>query len=162
MIVHRTPGRRRLRFRHCDDIVADIEALTAGHRTLGNWSLAQVCWHLAGTQEFSVAPTVPDIHTSRLFQVTLGRVALGVLLWFRYIPEQQGGLSPLPPVDFNEAWARLRAATLRISTEPMVARHPIFGRMTHRQWRLFHLHHAAHHLSFVIPTGMEAGHEARS
>ncbi len=41
------PGRRLLRFESLDDIMPDVERLLEGHRTVGNWSLAQICRHLA-------------------------------------------------------------------------------------------------------------------
>jgi hypothetical protein len=148
----RTPGRRSLRFEQLGDIVAEVERLADGHRVLGNWTLAQMCYHLAGTQEFSVEPGEPAFTTSWLFRATVGRVALRALLWFRYIPEGQGTLPPLPPAELGPSLERLRGTVQRISTEPMIARHPIFGSLSQEQWRKFHLHHAAHHLSFVIPS----------
>jgi hypothetical protein len=42
-----TPGRRSLRFHSFDEIVPDVERLVDGHSTVGNWSLAQICRHLA-------------------------------------------------------------------------------------------------------------------
>ena len=152
MFVRRTPGRRRVRFHSYDGILDEVERLAGGHRVLGTWTLAQICHHLADTEEFSVSPSEPEIRTSRLYRATVGRFALRMLLWFRYIPERQGNLAPLPPVALDAAMERLRGTIRRISTEPMTAEHPIFGRLSRRQWRLFHLHHAAHHLSFVIPT----------
>ena len=151
MLWHKTPGRRKLRFHSYGDILAEVDRLAPAHRTLGNWTLAQICHHLADAEEFSASPTEPEIRTSRLYRATIGRFALRMLLWFRYIPERQGNLAPLPAVALDAARERLRGTIRRISTEPMTAEHPIFGRLSRRQWRLFHLHHAAHHLSFVIP-----------
>jgi len=147
----RTPGRRRLRFSCCAEILAEVERLACGHRTLGNWSLAQICHHLADTQEFCVQDREPEIKTTALYRATIGRFALAVLLWFRFIPEQQGNLSPPGPADLEAAIERLRGATGQIATQPMSAQHPIFGPLTQDQWRRFHLIHAAHHLSFVLP-----------
>ena len=42
-----TPERRTLRFDRFDDIMPDVERLLAGHATVGAWSLAQICRHLA-------------------------------------------------------------------------------------------------------------------
>src|SRR5215471_15453585 len=42
-----TPGRRTLRFQELDDIMPDVDRLLDGHTTVGNWSLAQICRHLA-------------------------------------------------------------------------------------------------------------------
>ena len=43
-----TPGRRTLRYVSFDEVMPDVERLLAGHRTVGNWTLAQICQHLAG------------------------------------------------------------------------------------------------------------------
>src|SRR4051794_29088236 len=42
-----TPGRRPLRYDHIDQIMPDVERLLEGHQTVGSWSLAQICRHLA-------------------------------------------------------------------------------------------------------------------
>ena len=151
MLFSRTPGRRSLRFERLGDILEDIERSAAGHRGLGNWTLPQICHHLADTQEYSVSPGEAEIRTTRLYRATIGRFALRMLLWFGYIPEGQGRLNSPPGTDLDAATDRLRRTIDRVSTEPMIARHPIFGRLSQEQWRQFHLHHAAHHLSFVIP-----------
>ncbi len=151
MLWDRTPGRRKVRFRSYDDILAEVEHLGPAHRTLGKWTLGQICEHLCETQTFSVEPWEADIETSPLFRATVGRIALRALVWFGFIPEQQGNLAPRPPADLDSARRHLGQSIRRISTEPMSAGHPIFGRLTADQWRQFHLHHAAHHLSFVVP-----------
>ena len=42
-----TPGRRTLRYESLDEVMADVERLLEGHTTVGHWSLAQICRHLA-------------------------------------------------------------------------------------------------------------------
>ena len=42
-----TPGRRTLSYHSFDEVMPDVERLLAGHTTVGNWSLAQICRHLA-------------------------------------------------------------------------------------------------------------------
>src|SRR3954471_11810312 len=42
-----TEGRRTLRFDTLDDVMPDVERLLEGHATVGHWSLAQICRHLA-------------------------------------------------------------------------------------------------------------------
>src|SRR4051812_47033756 len=42
-----TPGRRTLRYESFDEVMPDVERLLEGHRTVGNWSLARFCHHLA-------------------------------------------------------------------------------------------------------------------
>ena len=42
-----TPGRRTLSYGSFDEMMLDVERLLEGHTTVGNWSLAQICRHLA-------------------------------------------------------------------------------------------------------------------
>src|SRR3954452_20325523 len=42
-----TPGRRTLRYESFDEAMTDVERLLEGHRTVGDWSLARICNHLA-------------------------------------------------------------------------------------------------------------------
>src|SRR3954471_3498166 len=42
-----TPGRRTLRYASLDEVMPDDERLLEGHATVGTWSLAQICRHLA-------------------------------------------------------------------------------------------------------------------
>src|SRR3954454_2587797 len=42
-----TPGRRTLRYESLDEVMPDVERLLEGHATVGSWSLAQICRHLA-------------------------------------------------------------------------------------------------------------------
>ncbi len=41
-----TPGRRQIRNESLDEIMADVEGLLEGHRTVGNWSVGQMCRHV--------------------------------------------------------------------------------------------------------------------
>src|SRR4051794_20833011 len=42
-----TPGRRSLRYESFDEVMPDVERLLEDHVTVGNWSQAQICRHLA-------------------------------------------------------------------------------------------------------------------
>lgn len=147
----RTPGRRRLGFETYHDVLAEVDRLAPAHRTLGRWSLGQICDHLAGVQDYSLGGMEAEIQKGWLFRATAGRIALAVLLRYGIIPEQQGHLGPRTAVEFQDARRRLQQSLERIAHQPMSAVHPIFGRLNQQQWKQFHLHHAAHHLSFVVP-----------
>jgi len=146
-----TPSRRRLQLKAYEGILVEIERLAQGHRLLGHWTLAQICHHLADTQEFSIHGGQPTIRTPALFRATIGRVALVALLWYGYIPERQGPVPPPRSGSLNEGLERLRETIRAVSGQRLRAAHPIFGHLTADQWRRFHLNHAAHHLSFVLP-----------
>src|SRR6516165_9707364 len=40
-------GRRMLRYESFEEVMPDVERLLAGHTTVGRWTLAQICRHLA-------------------------------------------------------------------------------------------------------------------
>ena len=43
-------GRRDVHYASYDEVISDVDHLIAvGHRTLGNWSLGQICRHLAAS-----------------------------------------------------------------------------------------------------------------
>jgi hypothetical protein len=52
----------------------DVQRLLAGHRTVGRWSLAQICNHLAASITWSVEG-FPDRPAPWLVRVTLGNLA---------------------------------------------------------------------------------------
>ena len=49
-----TPGRRPLRFARMDEILPEAESLIGRNRTVGNWSFAQICNHLAAVMRRTI------------------------------------------------------------------------------------------------------------
>ena len=47
-------NRRTLTYASLDEIPADVDRLLAGHTTVGNWTLGQICNHLSGAVIASV------------------------------------------------------------------------------------------------------------
>ena len=61
-----TPGRRTLHFPDLDGIMPDVDRLLDGHSMVGNWSLAQICRHLATVMRLAVdLPASTPHHSSR-------------------------------------------------------------------------------------------------
>ena len=60
-----TTGRRSLEFDGVEAIMPEVDRLTAGHVTVGRWTLAQICDHLARSIALSLdlppaeAPATP-------------------------------------------------------------------------------------------------------
>ncbi|SIO43756.1 Protein of unknown function [Singulisphaera sp. GP187] len=147
--------RRTLSFATLDRVMPDVDQLLEGHETVGNWSLGQICNHLATAITASVdgipirAPwiyrkTIGVMARRRLFQS--GRMATGFQLPAQYCPK--------PGLDARAEAEALRA-TLRYYAgfqEPL-AMHPLFGWLTRDQWDRLHVIHCAHHLSFARPQG---------
>lgn len=71
------------------------------------------------------------------------------------IPEQyrvDANIEPVAPVSDHDGANRLYEAIDRYAGHAGPLRpHPLFGRLTRRQWDRIHCIHGAHHLSFVIP-----------
>jgi hypothetical protein len=147
-----TPGRRTLRYESFDEVMPDVERLLAGHRTVGSWSLARICNHLAAvlrrhvdlpaTTQFDPADRVSAEQKRRVFET-------GVL------PEGIGappGVVTAAVGDEREEAEGLRAAIVyyRDSPGPAIS-HRILGPLTREEWDRFELIHLAHHLSFAVP-----------
>jgi len=147
------PARRPLTFASLDQVMPDVDRLLLGHRTVGNWTLGQICNHL--TRAF--ISTVEGFRFSApwIVRKTVGPLLVRRLLKYSRFPEG----APLPqkflpkPTDDDRAEAEaLRAAIglLRAHHGPLAA-HPLGARLSHADWARFHCIHCAHHLSFVLP-----------
>ena len=148
------PGRRTLRFANLDEVMAEVDRLLRGpHVAVGNWSLGQMCGHLAGAIRASVEGIpfkAPWIVRKTVGKLAKRRVfATGVLPDGVNLPAE---FHPRPDLDARAEAEALRATIgqFAAATGPMAA-HPIFGPLTHEEWARFHAIHAAHHLGFLVP-----------
>jgi hypothetical protein len=146
------PGRRTLAYASFDDIMPDVERLLAGHTTAGNWSLAQICRHVANVLRRVVdlpastpsdpSKWVPEEQKKQVLES--GRLPDGI----------QGPPETMPPdgLDAREEAEGLRRAIAhyRASAGPQIP-HRILGPLTKAEWDKIQLIHAAHHLSFASP-----------
>ncbi len=149
-----TPGRRTLRFESVDEVIPEVERLLAGHTTVGNWSLARICQHLAGAIRLAVDMPATTRHDPSL-QIGAERVAeifaTGMLPEGFPLPT---ALATSEPLGEHEAADRLREAIDYYKASPgPVAAHRFFGPLTKEQWDHLQRIHCAHHLSFAIPKG---------
>lgn len=145
-------GRRALNFGSFDEVMPDVERLLEGHTTVGNWSLAQICRHLAAilrrhvdlpaTTAFDPSHRVSEEQKRRMLES-------GVLPGSIDAPP---GAVPETARGEREEAENLRAAIAyyRASPGPAIA-HRIFGPLTRDEWDRFELVHLAHHLSFAVP-----------
>jgi hypothetical protein len=148
------PARRELSFNSLNDVMPDVDRLLEGHETVGNWSLGQICNHLANAVQLSVEgipfrfPWITRTVVAPMIKGTMfrtGKMREGVKLPAKALPK--AGLD-----------ARAEAEALRAAlnyyarvTEPL-ASHPMFGAISRAEWDRFHCIHCAHHLSFARPT----------
>jgi len=148
------PARRELSFHSLNDVMPDVDRLLEGHETVGNWSLGQICNHLANAVQLSVegipfrfpwivrAVVAPWVK-GPIFRT--GKMREGVKLPAKALPK--------PGLDARAEAEALRAALNYYArvTEPL-ANHPMFGAMSRAEWDRLHCIHCAHHLSFARPT----------
>lgn len=147
-----TPGRRTLRFHSLDEVMTDVERLLQGHRTVGKWSLAQICRHLATVMRRVVdMPASTPRDPSQWVHETRKREVLESGL----LPEDMPAPAEIIPGDVlgeREEAEGLRAAVAhyKVSNGPVIP-HRIFGPLTKGEWDRLQCIHCAHHLSFAVP-----------
>lgn len=158
----RTAGRRVVRLRTLDDLLADADRVVAAANAsraqpAGNWSAAQILQHVGRLIEFSFDGfpfQYPATYrwSSRLVRLISWRwlLALAFRPGFRN-PPAAAALEPDPGVTLADAAAYLRRQVGRVqSGERMTAASPAEGPVSHEQWVTAHLRHAELHFSFVL------------
>ena len=146
-------GRREIRLAGFDEVMPEVMALLEGCETVGNWSLAQILNHLAGSMRMSVdgidlrAPwivrkLVAPLVLRQVFRT--GAIRPGIKLTEPFLPR--------PGLDARAEAEALREALAYYekATGPR-ADHPFFGRLSRADWDRLHLIHIAHHLGFARP-----------
>jgi hypothetical protein len=150
-----------VRLQTVEELRAEVErvatAVAAGHvRPLGNWSPAQVFWHLGQLIAFSFDGLSwryrrgPQWLT-RPFRFLAWRwmIRLAMRPGFQN-PLEAAAVDPPPTVSWAEAVAHLRGQIERIGRgERMTQESAVEGPYTYEQWVYIHLRHAELHLSFL-------------
>ncbi|MDB5350765.1 MAG: hypothetical protein JWN86_2012 [Planctomycetota bacterium] len=152
------PVRRQLAYKSLDDVMPDVDRLLQGHETVKNWSLGQICNHLATSMRLTVEGTPIRAFKFWLIRHTVGRLARRHVFKTRGMGENFSVpnpiLDPKPGLDARaEAEALRSTIRLFLAAEGPFRIHPAFGEMSVEEWRQFHAIHCAHHLSFAVPTG---------
>ena len=147
--------RRLLVFRDFEEILRDVNRLAAGEpKQLGNWSLGQICQHLANAINIALDGT--PVRTPWAFYVIGPMVkkrilASGMRPGFQLSEKTASALLPGQATTASGV-AALEKAIQRWQGEPQRHRHPFFGQMTNDEWDRLHLRHAEMHLSFLLPS----------
>lgn len=146
-----TSTRRALSFADIGDVMPEVKRLARGHRTLGRWTLGQICHHLAAG--FVGAMEGFDLRNHRIKRFFLKKQMLNVALTkgipLNYTVDPK--LTP-PETSLDEGVAMLASAIERyVSYDGRLHAHPLFGRMSREVWDRVQCVHCAHHLSFVLP-----------
>ncbi len=150
--VPRTAGRRAVRFDTPAAVLADVDRLRrGGYRSVGRWSLPQVCHHLAVVVSGNLTPPptddLPTPDQLAMKEKFFGMVRGGM-------PEGIPSGATTPPEACDEtAIDRLADAFAALAAYPharlMVGR---CGPVPVAEVAALHLDHCAHHLSFLQPT----------
>jgi hypothetical protein len=169
----RVGGRRRVRLATLDDLEREIDRITSAAaagtvRPLGNWSPAQVLWHVGRLMElsfdgFPFRYRRGPAWITRLFRLLAWRrlIALTFCPGFRNPPEA-ATLEPEPLLSLEGAAAYLERQLARVrGGERMTRECSADGPYTHEQWIYIHLRHAELHLGFLA-LGPDAGRGART
>jgi len=146
------PTRRDIQFSDFDQVAADVSDLQAkGYQRCGNWTLGQICDHLAIFMRGSLdgfSWKIPWI-----FRVTIGsfflrrilrqrKMATGVKVPKVFLPGE-----PTEDIASVESFLQL-VRRYQNHTGAMVPS-PLSGKLSRQEWDQLHLIHAAHHLSFL-------------
>ena len=152
--------RRKLDFHEIDPLVAELQRLRdGGYRRSGQWSLSQICDHLAIFVRGSLGEFQKLLPWPLRFFV--GKPLLRKLLRTRTMhPGRRVPAVLLPGAARDDAAAVDALVQLlrqfRDHRGPLRP-NPLFGELSREQWTQMHLIHAAHHLSFLTPTSATAG-----
>jgi hypothetical protein len=163
--ARRAAPRRLVRLRTIEDLVAEADRVTAAAaagrvRPSGNWSPAQVLWHIGRLVELSFdgfpfryrrAPA----WVARLFRLLAWRwlIALAFRPGFTNPPEA-AALEPDPSLSLETAAAYFKRQVARLRAgERMTRARSVEGPYSHEQWTYIHLRHAELHLSFLTIAG---------
>lgn len=156
-----TTDRRPVRFATIAEALADAERCAAADeagtlRRSGNWTPGQIFGHLAWWIDgaFDGYPASPPWFVRLLGPLlknsALRRVQFGVRL-----PGVPGGTYGTEPMPTREGLERLRRAFERLERGAPERPNPVFGKMTHEEWKQLHLRHAEGHLAFLHPNGAD-------
>lgn len=144
-------GRRSLTLEDLSQVLPEVRRLLKGHHTVGQWTLGQICRHLADTINASIDGF--DLRNHRIKRRLCGKLMLR--LTFRWgIPAGytvDAALSPLEGSDLDQALVDLERAVARYQAfDGPLQPHPLFGRLSRSMWDRMHRFHCGHHLSFAI------------
>ncbi|HEX8522485.1 MAG TPA: DUF1569 domain-containing protein [Tepidisphaeraceae bacterium] len=149
------PKRRRIKFHEPSEITREAQRLlAAGYDRAGRWSLGKICRHITqaiyASRDGFGGWRIPG-------GSVLGKPALWLILASEWVPPGvriPRAAKPQEPASEEGAVGEMgeAIAILQNHAGPW-APHPLFGHMSTAQWRRYHLIHAAHHFSFLLPRG---------
>jgi hypothetical protein len=152
----------RLRFETLPAAVAYAEQLVAAAErgplpTRGKWSLGQSLGHLAywANAPFDDYPALPKpaLPMRLLIKLLRNRILNVGMTTGVKIPGVPGGTFGIDDLPAHEGLSRLCSAFARIDDRDPAMPNPVFGPMTHAEWKKLNLRHAELHLGMFESPG---------
>ncbi len=146
-------GRRPLRFNSHREVLDEVRSLSGRPvKQLGNWSLGQICQHLAVATNSAIdgAAFRPPLFVRLFAPLMKKRFMKGPMNPGFQLPKNGAAMIP-GPTETAEGIAALERAIERLGREPTRKPHGAFGPMTAEEWDQILLRHAEMHLSFIVP-----------
>jgi hypothetical protein len=142
------------RFNTLDELRSLIERLGCSNcRTRGNWTVAQIYFHLAAALEASIDGLPPGYSRVVRIMVRPLRSFVTKICFPPWLPIPKAiahKLAPPHDADCGEQKLRLLRAIDRFqSHKGTLAPHPVLGPLSRSEWIGFHLRHANHHMAFI-------------
>jgi len=148
-------NRRTVHYNSLDEFLADAERLASQPtQTVGNWSFAEILWHLTQTINYSFDgfPTQAPWLVRKLVAPFLKNTFLNKKMKSGFkLPKSAGYLIPPSSTDVTQSLSDLKTALNRFDNDQPTAPHPLLGKLTPEEWRSLHCRHAELHMSFAIP-----------
>jgi Protein of unknown function (DUF1569) len=144
--------RRLLQYQSHAEVIRDVERLRSGYTMAGQWTLAQVCWHLERATGLRMSPPP---HPESTPEQLARRSSFEQILATGQLPDGITAPEALqPPAIAGDADIDACIATLRAFEcfPGPIAPHRLFGALTLGEGRKINLIHCARHLSFLTPT----------
>jgi hypothetical protein len=155
---------RQLRFNTIDDVHREVQSLldadrAGGLSTTGQWSLGTSLGHLATWIEYSYrpegAPVSPPWILRFFAKLMKSRFLNKPMPAGMRMGKLPAGTLGVDEMSTAEGAARFLPLLDRLSREAPTAKNPLFGFMTHEEWKKLHLRHAELHLGFFNPSGRD-------
>jgi Protein of unknown function (DUF1569) len=159
--TRRVPHRRLVQLQNVQDLAVEIdtivEAAEAGKlQPLGNWSAAQIIWHIARLIELSYDGFPFRYRRGPVWAMRLlRRISLRWLIALAFRPgfvnpDYAASLEPDPSLSLDDAALYFRRQLARLQgPERMIQACSVEGAYSHEEWIYIHLRHAELHLSFL-------------
>jgi hypothetical protein len=161
LIDTKTVERRRLRFNSLSEVIAEAERLAAAEKAgkvtrLGNWTTGQIFNHLASWANYPYDGYPSQLGNPPWFiklflKFQKNKFINGGMPQGIHIPRVTGGTVGTEPMGVDEGLEELRASLKRLEAGPPSIPNPIFGAISHHEWKNINTRHAELHLGYLKP-----------